>query len=249
MMTSEEMEREILRLIAQYAPEGTKFFWDESRRSLGHCVCRRDRRTMRIYSTIYISYAYAVQNTWALVRKTVLHEIAHAIRPGHSHDDLWSFTCISIGGDGRQYASLKEALPEKYRAICPVCGEKFLANSNSARLCYHSKCGPGSKMKWEINPDAVLIKSKELLMYKVGLVRANLQTADRIRKNIGLEDLSDHEINLWCREQIMKEGAKFSLSGFRCNIETEEYVLTIDASSYIVTTARKKGKRSKKEKE
>lgn len=247
-MTSEEMEREILRLIARYAPEGTKFFWDESRKHLGFCSTRRDRSSLKILSTIYISYPYAVQNTWELVRKTVLHEIAHAIRPWHNHDDLWQYTCISIGGDGMKYASLKEALPAKYMAVCPVCGRHLFSHSKTGRATYHVKCGIESRLIWGINPDALLIKNKELLMYKVGLVRANDQGAERIRKNIGLADLSDHEINLWCREQILKEGSEFSLSDFKCMVENDEYIINIDASSYIVTSAKKKGKKPKKTK-
>lgn len=247
-MTSEEMEREILRLIAKYAPEGTKFFWDESRKHLGFCSSMRNRTTLKISSVIYISYPYAVQNTWELVRKTVLHEIAHAIRPWHNHDKLWEYTCISIGGDGRQYASLKDALPGKYKAVCPICGKSFFSNSRTGRATYHVQCGREGRLTWGINPDAVLIKNKELLMFKVGLVRASEYVADRIRKNIGLEGLSDHEINLWCREQIMKENSRFSLTDFRCTVETEEYVIHIDASSYMVTSANKKGKKPKKTK-
>ncbi|MBR5973572.1 MAG: hypothetical protein IK020_00140 [Clostridiales bacterium] len=247
-MTSEEMEREILRLIAKYAPEGTKFFWDESRKHLGFCTSMRDRNSLKISSVIYISYPFAVQNTWEMVRKTVLHEIAHAIRPGHYHDKLWEYTCISIGGDGMRYASLKAALAAKYMAICPICGKPLFSHSRTGRPTYHIKCGRESLLTWGINPDAVLIKNKELLMYKVGLVRASEHTAAQIRKNIGLEGLSDQEINAWCREQIMKEEAVFELSDFKCTITTAEYIINIDASSYIVTGAKKKGKKPKKPK-
>lgn len=65
---------------------------------------------------------------------TILHEIAHALTPGHHHDNVWKRKCLELGGNGERVGSdtkykkdrvdVLEKL-QKYTLTCPVCGEKY----------------------------------------------------------------------------------------------------------------------------
>lgn len=56
------------------------------------------------------------------VKATALHEIAHAlVGHGHGHDDVWRMKLLSIGGDGKRTHS--NAVVERWRLLCPSCGE------------------------------------------------------------------------------------------------------------------------------
>lgn len=68
------------------------------------------------------------------IRNTIIHEIAHALTKGHSHDNVWRRKCIELGGDGKRvggkekYEDGGEAIIEyrktrsKYTLTCPCCG-------------------------------------------------------------------------------------------------------------------------------
>ena len=36
------------------------------------------------------------------IQDTIVHEIAHALTPGHNHDYVWKQKCIELGGDGKR---------------------------------------------------------------------------------------------------------------------------------------------------
>lgn len=56
------------------------------------------------------------------VKSTALHEIAHAlVGVGHGHDAVWRAKLLSLGGDGKRTHS--HAVVERWRLLCPSCGE------------------------------------------------------------------------------------------------------------------------------
>ena len=79
------------------------------------------------------------------IKNTVLHEIAHALTPGHNHDHVWQAKAVSIGCDGeRYYRGGKTFAKEKkeYKAICESCGfsqSKFLVRSckSPCLICHY----------------------------------------------------------------------------------------------------------------
>ena len=57
---------------------------------------------------------------YARVKKALMHEIAHALTPGHSHDNVWKKTCGKIGGDCNLAGVMNE--PGMNWAIyCRIC--------------------------------------------------------------------------------------------------------------------------------
>jgi predicted SprT family Zn-dependent metalloprotease len=95
---------------------GWHFGWDHGRRRFGACH----------YSTktLTLSHYLVVLNSDEEVRNVILHEIAHALAPGHHHDWVWRSKARSIGCTGdRCYGSdvLKPKAP--LTATCKNCGK------------------------------------------------------------------------------------------------------------------------------
>ena len=134
IMKKDTLERRIKALIKEYAPRGTKFEWSRTLSWFGDFTCdyRKKNKTHKYFNhTIRISYPLASINEWKIVKRVVLHEIAHARTPGHNHDDAWRQECLAIGGDGEsQYLTIEDGgdviTPKtQWLGVCPVCGEKF----------------------------------------------------------------------------------------------------------------------------
>ncbi|HTW93745.1 MAG TPA: SprT-like domain-containing protein [Tepidisphaeraceae bacterium] len=79
------------RLLAHHglAAAGWKFKWDRATRRFGCCNHHR--------KTISLSLALTRLNPESQVRDTLLHEIAHALTPGHGHNRHWKKKCVEIG--------------------------------------------------------------------------------------------------------------------------------------------------------
>lgn len=84
------------------------------------------------------------------IKMTILHEIAHALTPRHSHDYVWRRKCIEIGGNGERlgddkyYINGKDGKVEhklttsKYTLTCPECGFQTYKNRKPK---YSISCG------------------------------------------------------------------------------------------------------------
>lgn len=61
-------------------------------------------RYNRLYNTkmIELSSKLVSINDVERVKKTILHEIAHALTEGHGHDRVWRAKLLEIGGDGKR---------------------------------------------------------------------------------------------------------------------------------------------------
>lgn len=71
-----------------------QFTFNYAKTILGQCDYEEREIQLSKYWMLSISYNDAVQ--------TILHEIAHALTPGHNHDSVWVAKCIEIGGDGNR---------------------------------------------------------------------------------------------------------------------------------------------------
>ena len=79
-------------------------------------VCDYNNKTITL-STVFMRGANC---NYSKVKKSLLHEIAHAITPGQSHNHVWKNTCDKIGGDTRLAASMN--LPSRnWSVFCHSC--------------------------------------------------------------------------------------------------------------------------------
>lgn len=91
-------------------------------------------------SVITLSEIFIKLNTEERVRRTILHEIAHAlVGPNHGHNDVWRQKCIEIGGDGRRLASDANLMNPKYITYCTGC-KKELGTAFRRGNYYCIKC-------------------------------------------------------------------------------------------------------------
>lgn len=99
-------------------------------------VCDYNHKTITL-STIFMRGSNC---DYAKVKKALMHEIAHALTPGHSHDKVWKNLCAEIGGDTRLAATVN--LPGMNWSIhCPRCKwihEQFTKPNLENALC--AKC-------------------------------------------------------------------------------------------------------------
>jgi predicted SprT family Zn-dependent metalloprotease len=74
-------------------------------------------------------------NDYAQVLDTILHEIAHALTPGHHHDEVWKAKCREIGcKDERCYSDKDTVLiAGKYTAVCGGCGKTHSRHKRTPR--------------------------------------------------------------------------------------------------------------------
>lgn len=80
----------------------------------------------------------------AVVRDTMLHEIAHAlVGPGHGHDYVWRRKCIAIGGNGERCGDSGNRVEHAWKAVCPTCGNSSGQHRAPLRVSACSKCCKG----------------------------------------------------------------------------------------------------------
>ncbi len=104
------------RLMRENGLYGWTFEFDRAKRRFGACHYRT--------WTISLSAPLVSLNSEERVRNTILHEIAHALAPGHGHDYVWRMRARSIGCDGlRCYDADSVVKPAAaWRGTCPSCG-------------------------------------------------------------------------------------------------------------------------------
>lgn len=113
-----EFQQVALSLMAQNGlrpgePGGWRFQWDSARRRAGQCS----------YSTRTLSFSSGLVPHWTTGQQVqvILHEIAHALCPGHGHDSTWQLTCIKIGARPERTWGHddEEALEPRWTGTCP----------------------------------------------------------------------------------------------------------------------------------
>lgn len=121
--------------------KGWRFAFDESKSHFGLCDYRR--------KVIFLSRIFCLTITDEHVKDTLLHEIAHALTPGHGHDAIWKAKARSIGCTGDRCGNIaNEAKDEKslerfnrlkykYSYTCPEC----------KNVIYHKKLVRGAICK------------------------------------------------------------------------------------------------------
>ena len=112
-MDMDKAEQMAEELIKEHKLEEYTFGWNNANNTLGLCD-----RTNKI---IYLSYNFVFLNNEERVRIVLLHEVAHALTPGHKHDEVWRKKCIEIGGDGKTRDSESKLSAWNYILECKFC--------------------------------------------------------------------------------------------------------------------------------
>ncbi len=58
---------------------------------------------------------------YSKVKKVLMHEIAHAVTPGQSHNEIWKNKCRKLGGDSRLAVTMVD-LNLDWSLRCKKCG-------------------------------------------------------------------------------------------------------------------------------
>jgi predicted metal-dependent hydrolase len=91
-MKLDDAELVAIELMVHHGLVDWTFKFDGSKRRFGQCN-ETDKQ-------ISLSRKLTFLNTPERVKRTIVHEIAHALTPRHGHDKVWKEKCIEIGGDG-----------------------------------------------------------------------------------------------------------------------------------------------------
>lgn len=76
-------------------------------------VCNYDRKV------IVLSDIYCYRLPRKEVEDTILHEIAHALTPGHEHDNVWKNKALEIGCSGKIECDVENY--QRYQFCCGSC--------------------------------------------------------------------------------------------------------------------------------
>jgi predicted SprT family Zn-dependent metalloprotease len=106
-------------LLARHGLHGWSFAFDRARRRLGSCQPSARRITL--------SAPLTVLNDEAVIRDTLLHEIAHAMTPGDGHGRAWREACRRLGARPERCAADGEVAlpPAPYALVCDRCGTRY----------------------------------------------------------------------------------------------------------------------------
>lgn len=124
-------------LVDLHGLQGWGVYFDRAVRRLGACHYRTRE--------ISLSLPFVVRNDVAIVRETIMHEIAHALAgPGAGHGAAWRAVCRRIGAKPQRCCDAGSVeLPQgKYSAECGGCRKKFHKHRKVRRQYYCTPCGP-----------------------------------------------------------------------------------------------------------
>lgn len=119
---------------------GWTFGFNRRKTALGVCRFKPKR--------IELSRYFVLRNNSERIRKTILHEIAHAIAgPKAGHGPLWRAVARQIGADTER-CSVADMPAGAWKATCDACGKDFSMHRKPKRN-YLCKCRRGKVLIWE----------------------------------------------------------------------------------------------------
>lgn len=111
-MNIEEVEILARGIMDRFGLLDWDFAFDGARRRAGLTDFRRRR--------ISLSRPLMQRASDAMIRDTILHEVAHAlVGPTHGHDTEWKKVATALGATPRSRVGSAPVLDPKWRGICP----------------------------------------------------------------------------------------------------------------------------------
>lgn len=117
-------------LMIKHGLSDWSFGFNRRKRSLGVCKYRTRRIELSVFH---------LKSSDEDIRDTILHEIAHALTPGHKHGPAWKLTCIRIGARPERCGQPMEA-PSRYVLRCTTCGNTIKRHRKTRKTYACSKC-------------------------------------------------------------------------------------------------------------
>jgi len=121
-------------LMERHGLAGWRFRFDHARRRLG--CCHYGSRTLSL------SRPLVLLNPEAVVRDTILHEIAHALTPGVGHGAAWRAQAAALGARPRACAAADTVTlpPAPYALVCDACGARLARYRRPRRRYVCRRC-------------------------------------------------------------------------------------------------------------
>lgn len=126
------IRREAKELLKKHGLTEWTFSFDRAKTRAGVCHYRSKTIALSVY------YVKSPLTTREHITDTLLHELAHALTPGHTHDAIWKAKAIELGSSGDVYCRHR-FVPPAYTITCP-CNAHNLVRYRVHPTFHNSLC-------------------------------------------------------------------------------------------------------------
>lgn len=144
------------RLMTEHGVGTLKFSFDGAKRRLGYCERVRVNGVW-VSTRISLSRHYVEILPEDEIREVILHEIAHALTPGHNHNAVWKAAARRIGATGDRCVAPSAAPEKAVTAKCPECGESLAAQHRLPTVLYVCRQHRNRTLTWYRNGSKVAL--------------------------------------------------------------------------------------------
>lgn len=139
-MKLQEIEKQAKSLMALHGVGNVGFGFDNAKVRLGATHAKRIGN-VHMVEKITLSKHYAMLLPKEEIRDVILHEIAHALTPGHGHDHVWQAACLKVGAKPNRCATPSASPAAPIEGRCPKCNVKVSEHHRMPRAKYiHRTC-------------------------------------------------------------------------------------------------------------